>query len=466
MNCIIVGAGPAGLSAGWKLSKLKNKVIIIEKDSEVGGNARTIWSEGFGFDYGPHNFHTQHRDILEFLKIIITDGFLQRKIKPLIYFRNKWVPYPLTGLKVFTSIPLFLSFLCCLDFLFTRFKNRLVIDHKEIKSFEDWVVHNFGKKLFNIYFKPYATKVWGIPTKELSKAVGEKRVPALSLWSLALQTFGIIRSNHPEDPRTLSHYYPPSGIGVITNTFKREIEDQGGDILLNASVEEIKVDGDRVTSVYSTGSKFSCDLLLWTGSIIELVKLLKENIDKDLINLANSLSFRSEHLLFLKINKTRVLNSPFVYFSSPKVPFTRVYENSIFSPQMSPAGKTGLCIEFTCMNNDRIWSSSSEKLLSLALAHLEAAGLLKEKDIIGHFSRRIEHAYPIYSIDYDKKISAILKGLQKFKNVLSFGRLGMFLYINVDEAIRMGFKAADLAMLNIVDRGYSYIKLYKDYVRY
>src|SRR3989304_2269197 len=147
MNCIIVGAGPAGLSAAWKLAKLGHKVTIIEKDAVAGGNSRTIWSDGFGFDYGPHNFHSHYLEILEFLKIIIGNNFLQHHIKSSIYFRKKWVPYPLTGFKVFTSIPLHLAFLCFFDFLISRFKKRFSLKKNEIRSFEDWVVQNFGRKL-------------------------------------------------------------------------------------------------------------------------------------------------------------------------------------------------------------------------------------------------------------------------------------------------------------------------------
>jgi len=467
MNCVIVGAGPAGLSAAWKLSKLGHNVTVIEKGSETGGNSRTIWDNGFGFDLGPHNFHTPYLDILEYLKIIIGNTFLQHHIKSSIYFRNKWVPYPLTGFKVFTSIPIHVAVACFFDFLISRFRKHLSL-HKEVRSFEDWVVQNFGRKLFNIYFKPYASKVWGINMDELSKDVGEKRVPALSLWKLALQVFGIVKSNHPEDPSTLNHYYPAHGIGTICDQFRKEIEEQGGVILLNSKIEKININADRVSGVIITGSatQIPCDLFFWTGPIYELTKLFKGSVDDSLIEISKNLKYRAEHLLFIKINKKKVLPNPWVYFSSPDVPFTRMYETGIFSSKMVPEGKTGLCLEFTCWKGDELWNASSEKLLQLALPHLEGSGLLEAQDIIGHFSERVEHAYPVYSVDYEKNISAIFNKMKDFKNVLSFGRLGMFSYANVDEAIRMGFKAADLAALNLLDRGYSYLGVYQDYVLY
>jgi len=466
MNCIIVGAGPSGLSAAWKLAKLGHKVIIIEKDRVVGGNARTIWSNGFGFDYGPHNFHTPYLDILEFLKIIIGNNFLQHYIKSSIYFRKKWVPYPLTGFKVFTSIPLYLAVICFFDFLFTRLRKRIMRERIVIVSFEDWVVQNFGRRLFNIYFKPYATKVWGIQMDKLSKDVGEKRVPALSLWKLTLQVFGIVKSKHPEDPSTLNHYYPTHGIGVVCDQFRKEIEEQGGTFYFNTSVEKIQINGDRISSIFTSGKEIQCDLLLWTGPIPELIKLFRGAIDDNLIKLSEQLLYRSEHLLFLKINKKRVLPNPWVYFSSPEVPFTRIYETGIFSSQMVPDGKTGLCIEFTCQQDDEIWRASSEELFKIAFPHLENSGLLKAEEVSGYFSEKIEHAYPIYSVGYAENIATLFRKLQEFKNVLSFGRLGMFSYANVDEAIRMGFKAADLATLNLLDRGYSYLSVYQDYVLY
>ncbi|MHB8155163.1 MAG: NAD(P)-binding protein, partial [Candidatus Omnitrophota bacterium] len=181
---IVFGAGPAGLMSAHALAKAGKKTVVLELDKQAGGLAKTLQKDDLRYDLGPHNLHSIYPEIIHLIKGFLNYEVEEHKVVSKIYFRGRVVPYPLTGLKVFSSIPLHLAVLAGIDFIFTRIKKRLFSHSSPDTSFKNWIINRFGTVLYKIYFEPYASKVWKIDPAKLSSVVAEKRIPILSLFGL------------------------------------------------------------------------------------------------------------------------------------------------------------------------------------------------------------------------------------------------------------------------------------------
>ncbi|MFH1545375.1 MAG: FAD-dependent oxidoreductase [archaeon] len=466
---IIIGAGPAGLSAAWNLSKKGHEVTVLEKSSFIGGNARTIKKNGFLFDLGPHNIHTVHKDVEQLLKELLKDDFQRVGISSKIFYRNRWVKYPLKGMDVFRNINPLLSFLCAIDFLITRARLRLS-KNKKGNSFEEWVTRRFGKLLYDIYFKPYASKVWGIDPKYLSKDFAEKRIPVLSLFELIISTLTGKKRFHSEDPSMMENYYPRKGIGQVCDKFYSDLIKNNGSVFFNSSSISFDFKGKRINRVkFKSGNQTlikECDFVLSTIPLNELVFLLKGKLPEEVVSTASNLEYRAETLLFLGIKKPMVFGSPWVYFSGTKIPFNRAYELGMFSREAVPKGKNGLVVEFTCNENDAIWNKKDKELFEECLKAFEEHDFLHRKNVEFYFVKRIPHAYPIYSLNYEKRLTKILNSLTQTNNLVSFGRLGLFCYANVDEVIKMGLDISELVASKKQIKEINYRKMFPRFVIY
>lgn len=466
---VVIGAGPAGLCVGWNLSVDGAQVTVLEKSNETGGISLTFHDDGYTFDLGPHNIHSVYPDIITFLKKILGDDLNQHEIKINILFRNRFVSYPLKGIKVFKALPVTTVIPAGFSFLWARLK-MYARNPKDDNSFESWIKNRFGVILYNYYFGPYAQKAWKINASEISKYVAEKRVPVLSLTDYIR---GIFRKKpklfHSEDATQINHYYPTKGIGQISDYLAKGIITDNGKIKHNVKVLKINGSARRVESVtYEENGEvktIDTDFLFSTIPINEFIKILDLDVPEEVKEAASGLDFCSETLLYIKVSHPEIFSTPLTYFSDPKIKFNRVYEVGAFNRECVPAGKSALCVEYTCDKGDEVWSATSEELFEDAMAVFEPLGIIKHKDVEGFMTRRITHAYPRFRIGFEERLNTILDYLSSLENVITLGRQGLFCYANVDDVLHMGFRVSEM-LSTIRKKGIDYSDLFPKYTNF
>jgi protoporphyrinogen oxidase len=448
-HIVVLGAGPGGLSAAWKLARAGKTVTVLEKETVIGGLARTFSHEGFRFDYGPHAFNIDVPQVIEEMKGLLGPELVQKTFQAKVVFRNRFVNYPLRGVDVFTSINPLLGALCVVDFALTRLRHR-ISPRPDTDNFKTWVTHRFGKTLYGIYFGPYTKKVWGRDPEQLSGVFASQRVPVLHLWDLIMRTLlGRRGGSHRHDDYVNVAYYPRRGIGQICEALGEEVTARGGKILTGVEVLAVRTEQDTVREVClrrgGQPEALSCDFLISTIPVRDFVPLLDPPAPSEVREAADGMHYRAARLMYLLVDREKVSGTPWIYFSNPDVIFNRIYEIRCFSPDMTPAGKTALCAEITCDPGDATWDAREEELLPQVLGPLERAGLIKPDQVYSSFTRRVPYAYPIYEVGFDTRMRLIMSHLNPVPNLLVYGRQGLFTYTNTNHSIEMGFRAAAYA---------------------
>lgn len=436
---VILGAGVSGLGAGRQLARAGYDVVVLEKEGWVGGLSATFRRSGYAFDYGPHNFHSYLPEVEDFVFRELGVAMERKSSQSaMIQFRGRAVPYPIKGLKALTVLDPLTALRGASDFFFSRFKLRL--GNPGETSFEDWIVHRYGRTLYRIYFGPYAEKVWGLPGGRIDLLVASKRVPTASLLELLIRAVFRTgpRRSHSEDTETVRSYYPQQGIGVVSEALAAGIREAGGRILLNATPQRIQTRDGRATSVEylceNRPGTVSCDALINTIPLNEFTSRLGADLP------AAPLRFRSMALLYLLVDRPRVFDVPWMYFSDPDDPnlvFNRIYEVGNFSRQMTPPGKSLLCLEITCRQGDALWQAEPAALAARCAGYLERRGFFRRAEVEEFFVKRLPVAYPVFELGYRRSLARHLAQVERFANVATLGRQGAFTYTNVDHCLGM-----------------------------
>ena len=336
---IVIGAGIAGLSTAYRLSELGcNRLILLEALDSVGGLSRSIKHDGYTFDLGAHQIHTEHRTVIDFLKKILREDLLILNKKASHVFLGRYLNYPLGIKDILFCLPLYVSVPCFLSFLNQTIKN--VFIEKREDSCESWMISHFGKRMYEIYFKPYTRKVWGKPPSELDALVAKERVAVEGLLDVLLAAFSrrIVRyKNHyhlPHSPYQKIFYYPKYGIGQLSDLMADFIRGNGGELHCNSTVSSLVYDGSGYTVTTKDGSAYQGDVIVSTIPITHL---------KDMLESSNggkkpqeTLEFRSLAFLFLAVNRESISDNHWIYFPDRDCVFQRVTEPKNFSPHIVP----------------------------------------------------------------------------------------------------------------------------------
>jgi len=439
---VIMGAGPAGLSAGYELAKKGISVTIIEKDNVVGGISRTVCRNDFRFDIGGHRFFTKIDRVNELWQEVLADEFLRRPRLSRIYYNNKFFNYPLKptnalmGLGVFNSMSIFASFVA------TKIK-----PYKQEDTFEQWVSNRFGKKLYRIFFKTYTEKVWGIPCDQIEAEWAAQRIKGLSLVSaVKAALFG----DKGKSIKTLIEEfdYPRFGPGQMYETMAAKIKEMGGEILMNTSVDGLVETDRRITGVKITNSDGQQQTIEGTDilSSIPLTELVKmfSSAASEVVEAADKLSYRSLLTVNLMMNRPETFPDTWIYIHSPDVKVGRVQCFKNWSPDMVPAGEvSSLGLEYFCSEGDDLWNAADEDLVSLGKSEIDKLALADSNTVFDAFVIRTPKTYPVYSTDYNKHLSKLKDFVCTISNLQCIGRNGMFKYNNMDHSILSGLLAAD-----------------------
>ncbi len=460
-DVIILGAGLAGLGAGYALSisnssSAKN-ILVIEADKTVGGLAKTINRNGFRFDLGGHRFKTNKPKIEQLVRNIMGHELLVVNRSSKILLRDKYFDYPLKPLNAISGFGIATTSRILLEYTAGLLKQPFV--NEKIVSLEDWVVHHFGRTLFNIYFREYSEKVWGINCNRICMEWMEQRIQKLSLGkAIKKALFKYSGKNNGMHTLASEFLYPSLGIGRIANRLKQEIE-KNNTVLTNSRVVRINHNGNRIENVTTrsgpANNKMNAQACDHGGNefissipVATLVQLLHPRPPTEILEAASKLKYRDLVIVTIMLNRERVTDQTWVYLPEQKIPFGRIHEPTNWSNKMAPPGKTLLVTEHFCFRGDKTWSASNEELAEKTVSNLVTLGFIKRHEVLDKVVLRIPRAYPLFEVGYTKQLEKICKYLDRFHNLRLIGRGGMFRYYNMDHTLESGISAAEALMAN------------------
>ena len=444
VDVAIIGAGPAGLTAGYLLTKQGKSVAIIERDATyVGGISRTVEHEGYRFDIGGHRFFSKSQQVVDLWNEILPDDFIQRPRMSRIYYEGKFYSYPLRAFEALSNLGILRSTACMVSYL--RYK---LFPIQNVKSFEDWTTNQFGHKLYSIFFKTYTEKVWGMPCDEMSADWAAQRIKGLSLWSAVVD--GLKRSlglnkvpNDGQAAKTLleTFRYPRLGPGMMWDAARDKILASGkGQVIMGHGLEQLASDGDggwRMSATNGDGDKIMVRAkhAISSAPMRELAARLHPLPDTTWN--ASKLRYRDFLTVALKIKSEDLFPDNWIYIHDEKVQVGRVQNFRSWSPEMVPDENVACVgLEYFCFENDGLWSSSDDDLIALATREMQILGLCDPRDVIGGAVVRQEKAYPVYDEDYAANVEAMRCELEdKHPSLHLVGRNGMHRYNNQDHAM-------------------------------
>jgi len=453
---IIVGAGLAGLGAAWELSERGIPPVVIEQMPFVGGMAGSIERDGYVFDFGIHGLFPSKKGneaVVERVRKLLGDELVVVLKKTAIYFNRRYVNYPLRFKDMFRALDWHQMIICALGFSFTRIRRRLGYRINE-ESFEGWVKSRFGSTLYNIYFGPYAEKVWGVSGTRLSSSQLLRRITTVSLWDVIKKAtcnlIGLIvkrKAEYSQQPQVF--YYGYRGARVIAERIKDVVEQKRGRFLFEHSVEQIDLTPDnRITSVRvkdKSGAEkvLECDYVISTMSLPRLVRSFNPMPRHETLLASDKLRYRAIIFINVMLKRPRIYDAQWVYYSDGRTIFNRINEYpNLGSKYFAPKGRTSLSIEVTSFEGDDIWNYSPEELFRLCLSDLKTLGLVNEEEVEGYFVTRLPNVYPLFEIDTDRHLAQVMESVSQVKNCSTIGRQGRFMYMNMDEVLLEGIEVS------------------------
>ncbi len=449
VDVLIIGAGPAGLTAGYLLTKHGKSVAIIERDPVyVGGISRTVKYKDFSFDIGGHRFFSKAREVVALWNEILPDDFIDRPRLSRIYYGGKYYTYPLKAFEALKNLGVLTSSLCMASYAYAK-----AAPVKDPRNFHQWVRNQFGERLFSIFFRTYTEKVWGMSCDEISADWAAQRIKGLSLG--AAVTDGLARSlglkkkpsatlGEQGGVKTLieSFRYPRKGPGMMWEAAARKIEAQGGAIAMDTSLERLKYDARTqlwtVTARTGEGEveTITAQHVISSAPITELAASVSPRPE----SFANAEALRYRDFitvaLITRTQSTKTFPDNWIYIHDPSVRVGRIQNFLSWSPEMAPKGYACLGLEYFCFEGDGLWTSRDEDLIELAKSEIGKIGLIAPGDVVDAAVVRQPKAYPVYDDAYQANVEAVRQEFEAAYPTLHLvGRNGMHKYNNQDHAM-------------------------------
>lgn len=436
---VIIGGGPAGLTAAYELTKQQQKSIVLEKNDKVGGIARTENYRGYYFDMGGHRFFTKSAKVQQFWQEVLGDDFLRRPRLSRIFYKNKYFHYPLKPLNALVGLGPVEGLRIIASYLRWH-----LFPYKEEDTFEQWVTNRFGKRLFETFFKSYTEKVWGIPCNELKADWAAQRIKDLSLKTAIVAMF----LKPQETIKTLIEEfdYPRRGPGMLWTAVQECLNAQGGQVQLNSNVVGIQREGQRITGVIveQNGRTQTVNGRSFISSmpVTQLLKWLDPPPPPHVLQAANQLSYRDFLTVCLIINKAALFPDNWIYVHDPNVQVGRIQNYKNWSAEMVPdVATTSLGLEYFCNEGDTIWNMPDADLVALGTQEIAKIGLASPEDVVDGAVFRVEKSYPVYDAEYADSLEVIKNYLATLENLQTIGRNGLHRYNNQDHAMLTGMLA-------------------------
>jgi protoporphyrinogen oxidase len=452
-HIVIIGAGPAGLTAAYQLTKTGHTSTVLEADDVVGGISRTVLRDGWRFDLGGHRFFTKVKPVDDLWhEILADDEFLLRPRTSRIYYRGKFYDYPLKPVKAVRSLGLLEAIRCGLSFLWVR-----VRPPKDQSTLEGYIVRNYGWRLYGHFFKTYNEKVWATPASEISADWGAQRIKGMSLtqavWEpIRARLLGRRRRGEQVTSLIEEFFYPKYGPGMMWERCRELVEAGGTKVIMETPVTRIRHDGGRAVSVAAESdgvtTEYPVDHVISSMPFSLLLKAMDPPVPAEVQRAADDLRFRDFLTVALVVPADKVpWTDTWIYIHSD-VKTMRIQNFRSWSPYMVKDGYNVLGLEYTVVEGDESWSADDADLIERGKQELQQIGLIDPDDVEAGYVVRTPKAYPVYDEDYKANVEVLRAWVEEHTtNVHPIGRYGMHRYNNQDHSMY----TAMLTVENIVD---------------
>jgi protoporphyrinogen oxidase len=442
LDVLIVGAGPAGLTAGYLLAKNgATRIAIVEENvRHVGGISRTEQHNGYLFDIGGHRFFSKSPEVEELWQEILPNDFIDRPRTSRIFYRNRFYSYPLRAFEALANLGVWESTLCVLSYIRARLS-----PVRDPTSFHQWVANQFGERLFGIFFKTYTEKVWGMSCDDISADWAAQRIKGLNLLVAILtalrKSMGVRSRGAVVKTLIETFRYPRRGPGMMWEAAARKIGEMGGRIILDRKVRDfVWNEGDRtwcVTAYDTSGARheYRARHLVSSAPMRDVAERLSPPLKCR--STAAGLHYRDFLTVAIFLKSPPTFADNWIYIHDPGVKVGRVQNYTSWSPEMVPDQNKGcLGLEYFCFEGDDLWQQTDEALIELATRELEITGLAVREQIDGGYVVRQPKAYPVYDAHYKTIVDAIRhECAERFPTLHFVGRNGMHKYNNQDHAM-------------------------------
>jgi protoporphyrinogen oxidase len=442
-SIVIIGAGPAGLTAAQELAKAGVTSTVLEADDVVGGISRTVQRDGWRFDIGGHRFFTKVKRVDDFWhEILDDDEFMLRPRSSRIYYQGMFFDYPLRPMNAVRQLGPVEAVRCGLSFLWVR-----VRPPKDQSTLEGYVVSNYGWRLYHHFFETYSEKVWATPPSEISADWGAQRIKGMTLWGAVWEPVrarlaGARRDRSKQVTSLIDKFqYPKYGPGMMWERCREKVEAAGTKIIMETAVTTIRHDSGRATAVVADAggvtTEYPADHVVSSMPFSLLLRAMDPPVPAEVQAAADGLAFRDFLSVALVVPSEKVpWTDNWIYIHAPEVKTMRVQNFGSWSPYMVREGRNVLGLEYTVEEGDEWWTSTDEELIEKGKAELEALGLVSAADVEAGYVVRMPKAYPVYDDAYQANVE-VLRGwlTANAPNVHPIGRNGMHRYNNQDHSM-------------------------------
>jgi protoporphyrinogen oxidase len=443
---VIIGAGPAGLTAAFQLHKHGVASTVLEADSVVGGISRTAQRDGWRFDIGGHRFFTKVGQVEDLWHEILPDSdFLIRPRKSRIFYRGVYIDYPVRAFNALKNLGPAEAARCTLSYLAARIR-----PPKDQTNYEGWLVARFGWRLYRALFKTYTEKLWGVPVSEMPADWAAQRVKGLTLGN-AIVNAVLPRRNQKDITSLIEEFqYPKYGPGMMWETCRDKITEQGSRVVMQATVTRVRHAGGKATSVVATHpdgsrSEYPCTDIISSMPISDLLQAMDPPVPPQVQAAAADLRYRDYMIVALAMPQELIgFTDNWLYIHDPGVRTMRIQNFGSWSPYMVKKGWNTLGLEYTVWEGDQEWNADDHWLIERAKGELEQLGLCQAGEIQAGYVVRQAKAYPLYDERYKANVDILRSWLADHAtNVHPVGRNGMFRYNNQDHSMLTAMLTVD-----------------------
>ena len=437
-DALVLGGGPAGLTAGYCLAKSGVATAVVEAQGQVGGLAQTVEIDGYRFDLGGHRFFTKSPEVEALWHELMGEEFLLRPRRSRIYWEGKLLEYPLEARDVIRKLGPVELLRAGLSYAWAR-----ATPNGAEETFEDWVSNRFGRRLFNLFFKSYTEKVWGVPTTEIRAEWAAQRIKGVSFFTAARSA---IRGNDRAKVRSLiqEFHYPRYGPGQMWEAMAGSIRESGGRVNLEEAVVRLEIDGGRVRAVETTEGRYEPDHVISSLPLRTTVSIADPAPPEHVRAAARGLRYRDFLTVALILDGEDLFPDNWIYIHEPGVRVGRIQNYRSWSPWMVPdPDKACVGLEYFCFEGDSLWTKSDDDLVDLAANELAALRLADPSKVERGHVVRVPKAYPMYDGEYARRLATIREWLDPIENLQQVGRNGLHRYNNSDHSMLTAIRAVD-----------------------